>query len=367
MTSEAALPTLYAPWLRTVAGGPIAAETKATCDCCVMLPPKDNPSVAKPSDVLYFHPDTKCCAFQPDLPNFLAGRILSEMDTSMTAGRGALEKRIARRVAVKPSRVGSGVVFGLLYRATPGVFGRAPALRCHYLSSDGNCGVWKHRPGVCATWLCKHVRGAAGSDFWKLTDKLLRAVEWDLAYWCMAQLGVGLGELGEPTPPQPTPHVSELQGEIDWPHYRRLWGNWAGREVEFYQACDRLVETLTWRQVEERCGPRVAILAGLVRDAYKHLASPPIPERLRMANFRFVGLEANGFRVRAYSKYDPLLMPEALVRVLRYFDGRPTDEVLETIQTEQSTVLAPSLVRRMVDFGILESCDPDPGPLRVLS
>lgn len=347
MISEASLPALYAPWLRTIVGGPIPAETKATCDNCAMLP-----SPGSSPDALYFRPDTKCCTFQPNLPNFLGGRILSESDPSMAAGRKAVEARIARRVAVKPSRISSGVVFDLLYQNTPMVFGRAPALRCHYLSPKGECGVWKHRPGICATWYCKHVRGATGFRFWKLAQKLLHEVESDLAYWCMAELQVGSGEVGE-LAPQSRPHVSELEGDIDWAQYRRLWGNWAGREVEFYQACAGLVESLTWQQVEERCGPRVGILAGLLRDSYAHLESSAIPEHLRINEVRLTGFADGHYRVTAYSEFDPVLMPERLPGVLRYFDGRPTEEALQAILSEQGVRLDLGLVRRLVDFRIL--------------
>jgi hypothetical protein len=305
---------------------------------------------------MYFHPETKCCTYVPDLPNFLAGRILSESDPSMVGGRAAVEARIARRVAVKPSRIDSGNVFTLLYEKTPAAFGRAPALRCHYLSSDGQCGVWRHRPGVCATWYCKHVRGKTSFRFWKLADELLRRVEQDLAHWCMAQLRVGLSELGEPSD-QSKPHVSELGGDIDWPKYRRIWGAWAGRETEFYQACARLVESLTWPEVEDRCGPRVGILAGLVRDAYAHLESSVIPEILRLKTLHFTSFETGNYKITTYSPFDPLLMSERLAHVLHYFDGRPTEEVLQAILVEQNIRMSPELVRRLWDFGILEAGD----------
>ena len=171
MIPEAALPPLYAGWLRAIAGGPIPAETKATCDNCAMLA-----SPGGPPEAIYFHPVTKFCAFQPQLTNFLAGRILSDSDPSIAEGRQELEQRISRRTVITPGWAGPGAVFGLMYRNTPNVFGRAPELRCQFLSPTGACGVWKHRPGVCATWYCKHVRGATGFRFWRLADKLLRQV-----------------------------------------------------------------------------------------------------------------------------------------------------------------------------------------------
>ena len=170
MTSEASLPPLYAPWLRAVTGGSIPAETKATCDNCAMLP-----SPGSPPDATYFHPVSRCCTFQPHLPNYLAGRLLSDDEPSMSAGRAELEARIGRRVAVTPRWAGPGSVFGLLYRSTPGAFRRAAALKCQFLTPTGGCGIWKHRPAVCATWFCKFVRGNVGSRFWKLADRLMQS------------------------------------------------------------------------------------------------------------------------------------------------------------------------------------------------
>jgi len=357
---EATLPALFAPWLRAVAGGTIAGETKATCDHCAMLPTAG--SLPGPA---FFRPATKCCAYQPSLPNFLAGAILSDEDPLLAEGRAALERRIARRVAITPDSAGSGAVFSLLYGNTPKAFGRAPALRCPYMTSAGGCGVWRHRPGVCATWYCKHDRGALGLNFWTQVAKLMREAERELALWCIAELRACSVEVLD-LPVQARPDVSELEGDIDWGRYRKLWGEWAGREIDFYRACYRLVEPLSWDQVERICGQRVRILAGLVRDAYENLQSPEIPERLRLGQFHFVGSHGGGYEVTTYSEFDPLFMPEPLVRSLRYFDGRPTVDALEAILKEQNVRVHPSLVRRMLDFGILERWE-DAGPFPIVT
>jgi hypothetical protein len=351
MFAEAALPPLYGSWLRAVTGGPIPAETKATCNHCAMLPQSDAQSANG-----FFHPSTKCCAYQPHLPNFLAGRILSDDDPSLAAGRRELEQRISKKIGVTPVWAGPGGIFGLLYRNVPSVFGRAPELRCHFLSPAGDCGIWKHRPGVCATWFCKHVRGDTSFQFWRLAAKLMQHVEQDLVLWCAAELKTGLTELLDGDSAT-SPHVSELGGEIDVEHYQRVWGTWAGREPNFYRACARLVDSLSWEQVQTICGPRVRILADLLRDAYTHLLSDAIPERLRVKQFQITGIEAGNYRVLAYSSLDPLSMPEALAGALHYFDGRPTEEALATILDEQHLRIDPALVRRMVDFGILEDCN----------
>jgi hypothetical protein len=60
-------------------------------------------------------------------------------------------------------------------------------------------------------------------------------------------------------------------------------------------------------------------------------------------------------------------MPEPLARALHYFDGRPTEEALEAILTEEGVRIDLSLVRRMVDFGVLQACGLEKGALPVLS
>jgi hypothetical protein len=348
---EATLPALYAPWLRAVAGGPIPRETVATCDHCVMLPAENSPP-----DATFFLPAVKCCAYQPSLPSFLAGGVLADADPQMAPGRAALEKQIERRVGVVPRGVMSSGVFHLLYTETPGALGRAPALRCPYLSDGGDCGVWRHRPGVCATWFCKHVRGETGFRFWKLADKLFRAVESDLTIWCAAEMNTGSADLGSLEPETaPRPNVSELGGPLDAERYRELWGEWEGREREFYRACAKLVKPLGWDAVLGICGPRVRVLAQLVRDAYVHLASEAIPERLRLGPIVLASTGNGKYRVMSYSPYDPVIVPEQLVSVLRYFDGRPTEDALAAIQAERNISVDIRLVRRMVDFGLLKA------------
>jgi len=185
--TEAALPPLYQSWLRAITAGPIFAETRATCDHCAMLPQGDD----RPANN-YFDSSTKCCAYQPRLPNFLAGRILSDNDPFLSAGRQELERRISNKVAVTPLWAGPAGPFAFIYQNEPNASERAAELRCRFLSPTGACGIWTHRPAPCATWFCKHVRGRTGFQFWRLAGRLLLTVEMNLALWCAAELKSGL-------------------------------------------------------------------------------------------------------------------------------------------------------------------------------
>ena len=155
--------------------------------------------------------------------------------------------------------------------------------------------------------------------------------------------------------------MSELGGPLDAARYREVWGAWEGREKEFYRASAEIVAPLDWDAVLGICGPAVRVLSGLVRDAYDHLVSDAIPERLRLGAVALTHAAGGKFRVVSYSPYDPVMVPEELVSALGTFDGRPTEDALTAILAERNLRVDLSLVRRLVDFGLLKA-DEDPGP-----
>src|SRR5262249_13685983 len=148
-----ALPPLYAKWMGEALEGPIPQETEATCDDCVMLA---KGCEAPRGSGFFFDPQTKCCTYIPELPNFLVARILEDRSPEAARGRATLEKRIAEGVAVTPLGVGRSPTFRMIYQHTAELsgFGRNRALRCpHYLEDEGGkCGIWRHRKSTCATW-----------------------------------------------------------------------------------------------------------------------------------------------------------------------------------------------------------------------
>src|SRR5215469_6021872 len=185
------LPPLYTAWMDQILAGPIPGETNATCEQCAMCP---QPGNSTPGSPLFFNPRTKCCTYMPRLPNFLAGRLLADddPDPDATKGRATIETRIEKGIAVTPLGLYPDPVHSLLYQRSPDAFGQSLTLRCpHYIEESGHCGVWKHRESTCATWFCKHVRGAVGMRFWHAVQHLLGAVEESLAQWCVSELDVG--------------------------------------------------------------------------------------------------------------------------------------------------------------------------------
>ena len=191
MNASASLPPLYAGWVDQLLDGPIPAETNATChDCAMLLTEGERRTPLAESE---YNPDTKCCTYLPELWNFLVGGVLLESHADAERGRATVEARIDRGAQVTPLGLGKSRTFGLLYK-TGGAdtFGQSRHMRCpHYLHDEGGlCGVWRNRESTCATWFCKHLRGAVGQTFWSHLHQLLRTAERTLAGWALVQLGL---------------------------------------------------------------------------------------------------------------------------------------------------------------------------------
>jgi hypothetical protein len=337
-------------------GGVIPAETRATCDECVMCE-----HVAPEAEA--FNPATKCCTYVPVLPNFLVGQVLADPDREASVGRASVEARIAKRTAVTPLGLSRGAVPELLYQfGSARGFGRSRALRCpHYVEEGGRCGIWRHRNGVCATWFCKHVRGEVGAAFWQRTQELLSTIEEDLARWCLLELGIGDTALARLFPliehtERPEGFrfaASELDEVCDPAAYAAMWGGWAGRESEFFRACALLVEGADFSEVLRRCGPDVRVRVALVQAAWQRLVQPQLPEKLRPGQLKVIRVDADTYRVTTYSSFDPFEMPRALFDALGHFDGRPTEDARAAVCGAGGPTLSTGLVREMVDFGVL--------------
>jgi hypothetical protein len=319
-------------------------------------------STAIGSQSYYFDPNVKCCSFVPNLHNFLVGRILSDDDPTVWPGRMTVEKRIKEGVAVTPLGLGIPPAYAVLYRNSQGqgAFGRSQKLRCpHYIEDGGRCGVWRNRNSTCATWFCKHVRGDIGFRFWRGSVlQLLRVVETQLARWCvlaefsddaLRDLVKSPSWMGQPGPVT----AEAIDSRIEEESYARIWDQWRGREIDFFIQCAKLVTDLSWNDVLAIGGPDAQAYARLTKQAYGGLASKEIPPRLKVGVFTLVQIGNGKTRIQTLNQFDPIDVSNVVVELLHFFDGRPSEEALEAIAREKKLRLDRSLVRKMVDFGVL--------------
>jgi len=356
----AGLPPLYAGWMAELLAGPIPEEREATCSSCPMCGVGDGG--------ISFDSRTKCCTFLPSMPNFLVGAVLSDADPAAAAGRASVLARLQRGVGVTPLGIHSSRHHAVLYEAgRRQLFGRSLSLRCpHYLEEQGGaCGIWRHRSSVCATWFCKHVRGAVGMRFWHAMQQLLDTVERTLATWCVLALDPGTAalELLFPPPQRRSDRpleAADLEGRPP-PDYAALWGSWSEREIDLYLACAQRVAPLSFREVIDIGGPELALHAHILRHAHAALLSDALPARVRAASYRTVRAGRDTVRLRTYSDYDPIELPRALIDILPQFDGSPTSEALQRI-ADDGVEIEPALVRRLIDFALLEQVPSDLDP-----
>jgi hypothetical protein len=211
---------------------------------------------------------------------------------------------------------------------------------------------------MCATWFCKHVRGAVGMDFWRQgIHPLLVAIEAALARFCVLELDVGTEALLRAFPVrnrigfESTSDGSQIHHDPEI--YRRDWGTWLGKERAFYIECARLVSKLTWKDVLRHGGTEVAGRARIARHVYAQLSSRSLPRTARSNSFQIVDMGVDYTRVVGYSPYDPLDLPNELVPLLARFDGRPTRKVVAALDKDSGVELDADLIRKLVDFEIL--------------
>jgi hypothetical protein len=353
--TAAMLPVMQARWVsELLAGDALPREPGATCDDCAMLPPPGE----TPTGGHWFNPGTRCCTYLPELANFLVGGALE--DVEHPDGISSVRARMAEGVAVTPMGLLQGEDFRSRYDGSAETFGRSESLLCpHY--DDGRCTVWRHREATCATWFCKHTRGAVHKAFWNRLHQLLRTAERDLARHCAVELGVPVEGLAMMHPMYAmdgtlrTHDVVPTDRPTDPSLYGRLWGQWAGREEAYYRACYRIVEPLSWAEVMAASGSELRALAPVVRHALGVTRDESMPARVLLGGLNVVSLSAAHVRVQGYSFLDPLDLPRKLFDVLHHFDGRPLADAIATASAAAGEPVPEGAVRMLIDFGVLRA------------
>ena len=321
------LPALYRPLLPPLALRVVPVESKATCEACAMCAGTSRGAVEAVDGVSrLFRVDTKCCTFEPRLPNYLVGALLADGRAELAEGRRRMRERLASKVGVGPLWLRPPAKYALLYNQARRAFGRAGSLRCSfYEPTAGACTIWPYREAVCSTFFCKYVAGADGHALWAGVKTYLSLVEQQLARKAVLELHREFIAAGRHRPDRTdTLSVADLDEtappEAD---YAAAWGPWLGREEEFYVACHALVASYDASDVDRLLGLDGTLeLASLERlhDAATRDALPPV---LRFNPAATVQWLADGsVALAAYSEYDAVALPGEAYRLLVAFTGR---------------------------------------------
>jgi hypothetical protein len=331
---------------------PPAPEPAATCERCVMC------QGATP----VFAASTKCCTFTPKLANFLVGGALRD---TQDVGLVSVRSRIAARVGVTPLGLDRSVAAQVLGRHALTQFGRAEALRCpHLVPESGACGIWDSRNAVCATWFCKHERGAVGARFWHAVRDFCGGVEQDLALWCLTRLGLEDEHVADVlrwrdsrTSDERDQRgwipLGELDGTVPDRTYRLLWRDWVGREDEWYAACFNYVHGLVGGELVAALSADTLAKAAAMRAARRVLDRRDVPAVAVLGDVRVRSSSDGDVVIASYSDYDALVMQAGMVALLGLFDGRPTPDVVAAVERDHGLRLDETFLQRLVDHGAL--------------
>lgn len=312
-TSAEPLPFLYEKWLREAAFEVIPRESRADCPNC--------PLCREGSGSLdTFSPDTKCCTYFPDLPNFLVGAILVDPDTHHQV-RDSISDRIEDHSSASPLGISRPPLYALTYEAVKDrCFGKAPSLLCPYYVKDngGLCGIWQHRNSACATWFCKHVAGTWGRAFWRDLEVLLRTIESRLSLWVCSALGLSddcIKRLGSLQSLSPSERVARELLNIGV-NSNLLWEKWESDKREFYVASYNTVCKLPWSQVLSVGGADLERLAHTVSDTLHRLTRHTTEVDARIGTFTVGSRSDNGFMLVTYSRTDAVTLTGQQLSIL---------------------------------------------------
>ena len=304
---------LYRPLLPAFFDVAAPVETRATCSSCAMAPP---PGMDPIGSQAYFRRDLKCCSYQPYLPNYAVGALLADPDPALDEGRRRMRVYLAERRGVLPEGVVPSpryqVLFGAARRQS---FGRSLLLRCpYYAVEDGLCTIWRYRGAVCSTFFCKFDAGADGEAFWGAFKRYVLHIERSLLDHARAQVAPELPERGlsqeELTP-------EELEGRSPAPEfYAALWGDWAGREEEFYRRCYEAVQGLDAVEFGRLLGEEATERLETLVAAHTRATTDHLPEGLVMNPDLDLQPAPEGAVACGYRTYDPIFLSEALLAVL---------------------------------------------------
>jgi Fe-S-cluster containining protein len=170
-----------------------------------------------------FKAQVKCCAYYPDIPNFMAGAILQQKG----AAARVIETRLQSALQVSPLGVKAPAEYVGNFRAQAH-FGIRPDLICPFFQPEtDNCGIWNLRPSTCTTYFCKSSYGEAGQQFWQNLDRFLGFIEMSLSQ-----------------------HALLAKGFI-WPEIEAMleeresgWAHWSHAPTELFAQCWLWVQAL---------------------------------------------------------------------------------------------------------------------------
>jgi hypothetical protein len=335
------LPALYTPLFPESLRLTVPEEKKATCGNCAMC---DTTTQVRSVDgrPRAFRPDTKCCTYQPKLPNYLVGAILADTSPEMAEGRARILERVRAGIGATPLGLNPPARYSLLYANARDFFGKS---------------IWKYREAVCSTWYCKYDAGADGRKFWTSLKKVLSLGEIQLSRFAALRLHRDfILQERDRDAAGTAVTLAELEERAESEEARfEMWGLWFGREEEFYLRCYEEVVALNPIRFRELMGLDGEIWEAILLESHRQVREPKMPHRLRFNPEATVQRLPDGtVALGAYSEYDAVAVPKlAYELVSEVTAARTLDETRASWRENHRADLSDEMLLQLFQHRIL--------------
>jgi hypothetical protein len=139
--------------------------------------------------------------------------------------------------------------------------------------------------------------------------------------------------------------------------YQLLWGDWAGREENFYKNTYERIASLSRYTFLSLGGISQKILLKELKQSHRNLENPKVPKIL-MRNPKLVvtKFQEDSYCLSGYAALDPLRVPKKIYDIIDWFDGtRPNREVLQILKDKKNFNIDSDLLKTLYMFRILIS------------
>jgi hypothetical protein len=206
---------------------------------------------------------------------------------------------------------------------------------------------------VCSTFFCKVNRPAKGREFWDELKGLLATIEMAVAVHCALELGIA-GPIVDQVlvDPNGLKSPADVDGLPDADAQAKLWGDWLGREEEYYVACAQRADQLDLPAIRALGGITLARRLDATKKAFDAMLATALPARLKIAATLNLSPGTPGKIRLLAGPNQPIEMQAVVVELLSYFQGQPLDEAKATL-AEQGFELDGSFLEKLWHYGFL--------------
>ncbi len=227
------------------------------------------------------------------------------------------------------------------------------------------CSLWKFREAVCSTFFCKHIAGEDSMNFWESLKRYLVYIEDTLTKYVVFKMDLDAEKILSYSDQDKNIKFTSYEDLDELPptpkKYKNIWGDWVGKEIEFYKQAFQIVSNLTYEDFEKITGIHQLILLEKLKKTHTTVINPNIPNILKRNPRLIVRLTKDNSYIISIAKNNNIFnISPTLYQIIHLFNGyRTNEEVLQFIKEEHNILLEEELLLSLYQNRTLIGCDAD--------